>query len=530
MPNFRVLVADQLSDEGIAILKAEPDLAVEVKAGLSPKDLAGIVGPYDAIIVRSATKVTAEVIAKAQRLKVIGRAGVGLDNVDLEAATKRGIICMNVPGGNTLSTAEHTVSLLLAVARKIPQGDASLRRGQWERSKLIGTELFGKTLGVIGLGKIGAEVAKRAQGFGMRVIAHDPFLADDRAQQVEVQLVTLPHVLKEADFISVHVPLTAQTRHLIGAAELAQMKPHAYLINCARGGIVDEAALHQALTAGTLAGAAMDVFEQEPPPADHPLLKLPQVVVTPHLGASTEEAQLNVAIEVAKQVADCLLGRGIRNAANMPSVDAATLAVLQPYLTLGERMGALAAQLLDAQLAEVRITYVGEMTAHNTSPLTLAILKGLLEPVVGENVNYVNASVIAAERGIKIIESKANRLEEFANLIALDIRSDSTSLVVQGTLSPRREPRIVKIDRYAVEAPPSGFMLIIKNHDKPGLIGELGTILGQAKINIAAMTNGREKPGGMAITVLNVDEVIPPEVLVRIKKAQHVIDAKLIKL
>ena len=526
---IKLLVADQLSAEGLKLLEAESGLAVEVKVGLAPKDLAAIVGPYEGLIVRSATKVTAEVIAKADRLKVIGRAGVGLDNVDLDAATKRGIIVMNVPAGNTISAAEHTVSLILSVARRIPAADASMRAGKWERSKFVGTELFGKTLGVVGLGKIGSEVAKRAQAFGMRVIAFDPYLSAELAQRLEIQPAALPDVLKAADFITVHTPLTPQTHHLIGAKELALMKKSAYIINCARGGIIDEAALANAITSGKLAGAGIDVFEDEPIKPENPLLKLPQVVITPHLGASTEEAQLNVAIEIVKQVADCLLGRGIRNAANMPSVDATTLQVLQPYITLGERMGLLAAQLFGGQISEIRTTLVGEVTNHNTAPVTLAILKGILQPMVGENVNYVNASGIAAERGIKLVESKASRMEEYANLIAVEVRSDGKALTVHGTLSARREPRIVKIDRYVVEAVPVGYLLIVKNADRPGLIGNIGTLLGKSNVNIAGMTNGRETQGGDAITVVSVDNAISEPVLAQIKKLPHVIDAKLIK-
>ena len=305
------------------------------------------------------------------------------------------------------------------------------------------------------------------------------------------------------------------------------MKRGVRLINCARGGIIDETALHQAITAGRVAGAAIDVFEEEPP-KNHKLLTLDQVICTPHLGASTEEAQLNVAIEVAKQVADALLGRGIRNAVNMPSVDAQTLKVLQPYIILGERLGSLASQLSGGKTAEVQVTYVGEMTSHDTSAVTLAILKGILTPVVGENVNYVNASLIAAERGVKGVEAKATRMDEFANLLSLDVRSDGNSLTLQGTLSARREPRIVKIDKYFVEAAPEGYLLIIKNQDKPGLIGQLGTLLGEAKINIAGMPNGRDEPGGTAITVVNIDNPVPPKVLEQVKTLRHVLDAKLI--
>ncbi|MBI3010145.1 MAG: phosphoglycerate dehydrogenase, partial [Candidatus Omnitrophica bacterium] len=451
-------------------------------------------------------------------------------NVDAEAATKRGIIVMNVPAGNTISTAEHTVSMILALARRIPQAYASLRSGKWERSKFVGTELFGKTLGIIGLGKIGTEVAKRAQSFGMRVIAFDPFLSTERAQQLEIQLTDLKQVYAEADIITVHTPLTAETRHMIGAKEMASMKPGVRLVNCARGGIIDEEALRAAILSGKVAGAAIDVFEQEPPPKDHALFSLDQVIATPHLGASTEEAQLNVAIEVARQVADALLGRGIRNAVNMPSLDQQTLKVLQPYIILGEKLGSLASQLAGISVAEIRVTYVGEVTSHDTSAVTLAILKGVLEPMVGESVNYVNASLIAAERGVRVIEAKSSRMEEFANLLALEVSNDGTRLSIQGTLSARREPRIVKIDRYLVEAVPTGFMLIIKNQDKPGLIGQLGTLLGESQINIAGMTNGRDEPGGRAITVVNIDQPVPSNVLEKVKKLQHVLDAKLIHL
>ena len=526
---FRVLIADHISEDGIKLLKDEPALKVDVKTGLSPTELAEIIGPYEGLVVRSSTKVTAEVIARADHLKVIGRAGVGLDNVDAGAATKRGIIVMNVPAGNTISTAEHTMSMIMAVARRIPQADASLRSGLWERSKFVGTELFGKTLGIVGLGKIGTEVAKRAQAFGMHVIAYDPFLSSERAQQLEIQLTDLKRLYAEADFITVHTPLTAETRHMIGEREIATMKKGVRLINCARGGILDEDALCKAIVEGWVAGAAIDVFEEEPPKS-HPLLKLEQVVATPHLGASTQEAQLNVAIEVAKQVADALLGRGIRNAVNMPSVDAQTLKVLQPYIVLGERLGSLASQLSGGKVAEVRVTYVGEVTAHDTSAVTLAILKGILAPMVGENVNYVNASLIAAERGVRVVEAKASRMDEFANLLALDVRSDGSTLTLQGTLSARREPRVVMIDRYFVEASPEGYMLILKNQDRPGLIGQLGTLLGESQINIAGMSNGRDKPGGTAITVVNIDNTVPPKVLDKVRKLKYVLDAKLIKL
>ncbi|MBI4355295.1 MAG: phosphoglycerate dehydrogenase, partial [Candidatus Omnitrophica bacterium] len=388
---LKVLVADHLSEEGIAILKGEQQLDVTVQTGLTGTALAQAIRGYDALVVRSSSKVTREVVDAADRLKVIGRAGVGLDNVDVEAASKRGIIVMNVPGGNTISTAEHTFSLLMALSRNIPQADASLRRGAWERSKYTGVELYGKTLGVVGLGKIGTEVAKRALAFGMRVIAHDPYLSLERARQLEIAVVDFEELLRSADYITVHTPMTDETRHLIGTKELQLTKQGVRLINCARGGIIDEQALAEAIKSGHVAGAAIDVFEAEPP-KDHPLLKLPQVVATPHLGASTEEAQVNVAVEIAKQIADALLGRGIRNAINVFSVDAETLRLLEPYIRLGEKLGLLMAQLAPGHIQEIKVTYIGDVTHHETAPITVAIMKGLLTPIVGESVNYVNAS------------------------------------------------------------------------------------------------------------------------------------------
>lgn len=530
MAQIKVLIADHLSEEGIKLLKKETALSVDVQTDLSSKELSRIIKPYEGLIVRSATKVTAEVIAKAEHLRVIGRAGVGVDNIDTVAATKRGIIVMNVPAGNTISTAEHTMSLLLSMARSIPQANISLRAGLWERSKFVGVELFGKTLGIIGLGKIGLEVAKRAQPFGMRVIAFDPFLSKERLEHLDIQMTDLTALYAESDFITVHTPLTAETRHLINSEAIAAMKRGVRLINCARGGIIDEEALHRAIVDGKVAAAALDVYEQEPPSKQHPLAILDSMVCTPHLGASTQEAQLNVAIEVAKQVADALLGRGIRNAVNMPSVDAKMLKILEPYITLGERLGSLASQLIGGGMGEVRVTYVGEITTHETSPVTLAVLKGILSPIVGESVNYVNASMIASERGLKVIEAKASRLDEFATLMMIEVRSNGSSLSIYGTLSARREPRLVKIDRYVVDVSPQGYMLFLKNRDKPGLIGSLGTLLGSSKVNIAGMSNGRDKPGGTALTVISIDDAVPLKVLERVKRLKHVLDVKLIKL
>ncbi len=527
--HFRVLVADALSEEGLKILRAEPRLQVDVKTGLTPAQLIDEIGQYDGLIVRSATKVTAQVLAQAKRLKVVGRAGVGLDNVDADAASKRGIIVMNVPGGNTISTAEHTMSLLLAMARNIPQACADTKAGRWNRTKFMGMELYGKILGIVGLGRIGTEVAKRAHAFGMRIIAHDPYLSLERARQLEISVVTMEALLAQADIITVHTPLSQETKHLIGREQLKLVKPGVRIINCARGGIVEETALAEAITAGRVAGAAVDVFEAEPP-KDSPLLALDQVVVTPHLGASTEEAQVNVAIEMAKQIADALLGRGIRNATNMPSVDGQTLQAIQPYIQLAEKLGMLLAQLADSHVSTVKVTYVGDVTHHETSPITMALLKGLLTPVVGESVNYVNASLIAAERGIKVVEAKSSQSEEFAQLIDVEVQGEKVQVSAQGTLLTKKDPRIVRINRFFVDAAPSGFMLFIDNHDRPGLIGGIGTILGEAGINIAGMTFGRTTPGGDAITVLNVDSPVSKEVLARLKTLPHVVNARLITL
>ena len=526
---YQVLVADALSEEGLQILRAEPQLAVDVKTGMTPAQLVATVGAYDGLIVRSATKVTAEVLAQAKRLKVVGRAGVGLDNIAADAASKRGIIVMNVPGGNTISTAEHTMSLLLAMSRNIPQACADTKSGRWNRGKFMGTELYGKILGIVGLGRIGTEVAKRAHAFGMRIIAHDPYLSLERARQLEVSVVTLEELLRQADFITVHTPLSAETKHLIGREQLQLVKPGVRIINCARGGIVEESALAEAIKEGRVAGAAVDVFETEPP-KDSPLLGLEQVVVTPHLGASTEEAQVNVAIEMAKQMADALLGRGIRNATNMPSVDGQTLQAIQPYIHLAEKLGMLLAQLAESHVSTVKVTYIGDVTHHETSPITMALLKGLLEPMVGETVNYVNASLIAAERGIKVVEAKSSQTEEFAQLIAVEVQGEKVQVSAQGTLLTKKDPRIVRINRFFVDAAPSGYMLFIENQDRPGLIGGIGTILGEAGINIAGMTFGRATPGGDAITVLNVDNPVPKDVLARIKSSTHVVNARLIKL
>jgi len=526
---YKVLVSDSLSEEGLKVLKDEKELQVDVKLKLPAEELKAIIKDYDALVVRSSTKVTKDIIDAASKLKVIGRAGVGLDNVDAEAASKRGIIVMNTPAGNTISTCEQTWSLMLSMSRNVPNANTSLKEGKWDRNKYMGVELYGKTLGIIGLGRIGTEVAKRAMAFGMRVIAYDPFLTVEKANDLGVELVEIKDIVRESDYITVHTPITNETKHLIGEKEFGQMKKGVRLINCARGGIIDEKALASALDSGQVAGAALDVYEDEPP-KDFTIFKNPKLVATPHLGASTEEAQVNVAIEVAKQVADALLGRGCRNAVNVPCVDPEIYKVIRPYVTLAEKMGLVIGQLADGRMQEVKIEYSGEIVQHDLASVTIAFLKGVLTPILQETVNYVNASFIAKERGIKIVETKTSQIEEFANLITIEANTDKSKVVVAGTLSPRKNPRIVKINDFYVEASTVGYLLILVNEDKPGIVGQIGTILGQHKINIAGMTLGRTKAGGRAMTVLNLDEEVPEGVMKEIHSAKHVMEAKLIKL
>ncbi len=527
---IRVLVTDPLSEEGMKLLTVTSQITVDVRPKLAPDQLIGLIGGYDALIVRSATHVTREVVLAANKLKVIGRAGAGLDNIDVEAASKKGIIVMNAAGGNTVSTAEHTMSLLLSLARNIPQATGSLKSGQWNRTKFVGVELSGKYLGIVGLGRIGSEVAKRALAFGMRILVYDPYLSQEKIQELDAHPVKeLGELLSQADFITFHTPLSDETRHLIGAAEFARMKNGVRLVNCARGGIIDEKALAEAIRSGHVAGAALDVFEQEPP-TNQELLSLPQVVVTPHLGASTEEAQRSVATDIAVCVRDFLLGRGVRNAVNFPSVDPEVLALIDPYLRLVEKMGLMQAQMAEGSAQEVRVRYVGEITRLPLTPVTVAFIKGLLTPALQETVNYVNAGVLAKERGIKVIESKATEAQDFANLITTVVETDRGQTEIHGTLFTRTDPRIVRINDFYMDAVPDGSVLVIRNLDKPGMIGRVGSTLGARGINIGWMTFGRKAQGGEAMTVLNVDQPVSPSVLEELKKLPDVLDVKLIKL
>ena len=513
----KVLVSDPIAPEGIEILKRVAD--VDVKTGLPKEELAAIIGDYDALAVRSETKVTAEVIANAKNLKIIGRAGVGVDNIDVEAATKRGILVVNSPEGNTVAAAELTVAMLLALARNIPQADASLRGGEWKRAKYMGSEVYNKTLGVIGLGKIGREVAKRLQSFEMNVLGYDPYLKPEQAEALGIKLVELDTLYKESDYITVHVPKTKETSGMINAEKLALMKPTVRLINVARGGIMDEAAVAEAAKAGRIGGAAIDVYSTEPATKDNPLLAIPNIITTPHLGASTEEAQVNVAIDIAEQIADVLQGKPARAAVNMPSVAADVLARIQPYLTLAEKIGSLHAQLTSSNIEEVEILYAGDFENLPTVHLTRAVLKGLLEPIVPESVNYVNAPGLAASRGIKVTESRTPANDAHSCLLTVRKRGSGHDREICGTVFGPDNIRIVHIDGFRVDIRPSGPMLLTEHTDKPGIIGKVGTILGDAGVNIAGMHVGRQSgEGSPAVMVLKLDAPVPDAVLTQLRQ------------
>jgi len=527
---FKILISDSLSKEAVDILEKEKDLKVDVNTKLTPDELKKVIKDYDGLLVRSSTKVTKDVINAADKLKIVGRAGVGLDNVDVDAASKKGVIVVNTPGGNTISTAEHTFSMMLALSRSIPQADLSMKKGEWERKKFMGVELYGKTLGIVGLGRIGTEVAKRALSFGMKVVAFDPYLSFERAKELGIESVDLASLLKQADYITVHTPLTDDTKHVISDKQFDMMKKGVRILNCARGGIVDEAALIKAIESGKVAGAALDVYEQEPPAKDSKLLKLDKVVLTPHLGASTEEAQVNVAIDIANTVRDILLGRCVRNAVNMPCVDPEVFKVIEPYLKLSEKIGSIITQIVEGHIKKVKIRYVGDILKYELTPFTVSLMKGMLTPILQETVNFVNALVIAKERGITVIESKTAEIQDFASLIVVEVETDKAKSLVAGTLFTKTDLKIVKINEFWVDSVPEGNMLFVFNKDVPGIIGEIGTIFGKNKINIASVSFGRDVKGGNAVSVWNVDSDVPKKVLDDIKKAQNIQEVKLAKL
>ena len=527
---LRVLISDKLSDAGLDLLRKEPTLEVDYRPGIEPDELGEAIRGADALIIRSRTKVTADLLRAADSLRVIGRAGIGVDNVDLAAATERGVIVMNTPEGNAITTAEHAIALMTSLARRIPQATASMRAGRWERERFGGKELFGQVLGVIGLGNIGSIVADRARGLRMRVIAYDPLVSEERAQRLGVELVSLDELLRRSDLITIHVPLTKETRGLIGRDAFAKMKRGGLLINAARGGIVEEGALLEAIESGIVAGAGLDVFEEESARADHPLLARDEVVATPHVGAATAQAQLNVAIAVAEQVRDQLVSGVVRNAVNLPSISAEQLSELRPFILLGEKLGLFAGQRCEGGITEVDVEYAGEVTQLDVQPVTLAILKGLLEPWVGERVNYVNAPHLAQQRGLRVIESKAIEPEDFVSLLTVRVRTKDCESRVSGTLFGRRQPRIVRVDNFLLEAIPEGATLLIQNRDRPGVVGFIGSVLGDAGINISRMQLGLLPDGSEALQLLNVDPAPAREVLDSLRAEPGIDEVHLIDL
>lgn len=527
---FKVLVSDPISDQGLQKLMDADDVVLDKKTGLSEDELAEIIGDYDALLVRSQTKVTPRIIEAAHKLKVIGRAGVGVDNIDLEAATQKGIIVINAPDGNTIATCELTMGMMMALARHIPQAYKKTITGEWDRKSFVGVELRSKVLGVIGMGRIGSEVAKRARAFGMEILGYDPFLTEDRAEKLGVTLATIDQICEQADFITVHTPLTNETRNLISKPQFAKMKKGVRIINCARGGIIDEEALLEAIDAGIVAGAAFDVFVEEPPRPDHPFLNHPKIIVTPHLGASTIEAQENVATDVAEEVLHILRDEPFKNAVNMPPVPANVMAKLQPYFLLGERMGHFLAQMADSAAQEIIVSFSGELTEVDTSPLTRYIVKGVLSHHLGSDVNIINAMHMAKIRDVNIIREKSTASKGFTNLITVTLRSNGQERSIAGTLLNGYGPRIVKIDQYPVDVAPEGNIILVSHNDKPGIVGRLGSVLGDSGTNIATMQVGRKVVGGPAIMVLTVDKPVPPETMQQLSQLPDIAQVKEITL
>ncbi len=530
MSKPKVLVSDPISRRGVDALAEGGLLEVTFQPGLPHEELLRIIPEFSALVVRSQTKVTAEVIAAGVKLRAIGRAGVGVDNVDVAAATRRGIVVMNTPGGNTISTAEHAFSLLVATARKIPQADASMKAGRWDRKSFEGVELHRKTLAVLGMGRIGTEVARRATAFGMQVLAYDPYLSEAKAASLQVELVeNLDDVIPRADFITLHMPLTEETRHMLNADRLGRMKKGVRIVNCARGGLVDEAALLEGLRSGHIAGAALDVYENEPPAADSPLRSEPTLVTTPHLGASTAEAQENVGIEIAETIRAALLEGAIQNAVNAPSVDAKTLALLGPHLRLGESLGRFVSAIAPKRCGTLRVNYSGRARELDTTPVTRAVLRGFLEAVSGDEVNEINAPALAANLGLQVVESRLSDSGEFTDLLEVVAESSTGTASAAGTFFGAK-PRVVKIGSRHIEAQTEGTILLLENHDRPGMVGQIGSLLGRHSINIASMSLSRNEAGGTALTVLNLDSAPSQEVLSELLRDPDIVSARVLAL
>ncbi len=522
---MKVLAADGISPKGISLL--EKDYEVDVKDKISAEELLATIGEYDALLVRSASKVTAEVIGRAKKLKIIGRAGVGVDNIDIPAATAKGIIVINSPGGNTIAATEHTMAMMLALARNIPIANETMQKGEWNRKKYVGVELRGKTLGVIGMGRIGSGVAKRAMAFEMDVIAYDPYINEERAKALGVTVGTLDDVIEKSDFITVHMPLTKETKGMIGADEMKRMKKGVRLVNCARGGIIEEEALAEAVKSGQVAGAAIDVFTSEPVGLDHPLVGVPGIILTPHLGASTVEAQIGVSVDVAEGVKAALSGEPVMTAVNMAPVSREVMRVVSPYLKLAERLGGMVVGLAEGPISSVEVTYKGEITDVSTGLLTTAVTKGLLNPVMESEVNYVNAPSLAKERGIEVSERKVKESKHFESLIQVRVEAGGKELSVAGTLFGT-EARIVRINKFRVDVDPHARILVCPHINRPGIIGRIGTLLGGKGINISGMEVGKLDIEGMNLMVLTVDNDIDEATLGEVKKVDGIKDAKLV--
>jgi len=526
----KVLIADAISQRGVDELSRDGAIEAAVKTGLSEKELVDLIPDFSGLVVRSQTKVTAGVLNAGTKLRVVGRAGVGVDNVDVETATRRGIIVLNAPGGNTISTAEHAFSLLLSAARKIPQADANVRSKNWDKKNFEGVELYNKTLGVIGMGRIGSELSRRAIAFGMRVVAYDPYLSATRARSLQVELVDeLDDLLTSADFISLHTPLTAETRHILDAARLQRTKRGVRIINCARGGLIDENALLKALQDGHVAAAALDVFETEPLPADSPLRGALNLVLTPHLGASTAEAQESVGIEIAHSIRAALLEGTIRNAVNMPSLDAKTLAIIGPHLRFGEKLGRFLSQLASKRVETLNINYSGKVNEVDTTAITRSILKGFLQIAGGNEVNEVNAPSFAKTLGLEVSESRLSAPGDYTDMLELSAAGEGKTVSVGGAFFGVT-PRIISINSRPVEARPHGVVLVLENTDRPGMVGRVGTLLGGHGVNIATMSLSRNQAGGTALTVLNLDTTPSEKLLTEIRASEDIHSAQVIEL
>ncbi|QKY68363.1 phosphoglycerate dehydrogenase [Lentibacillus sp. CBA3610] len=518
---FHILIADPISDEGLDVLYTNENVTVVKDTGLKPDELESRIPEFDALLVRSQTKVTRSIIEKAENLKIIGRAGVGVDNIDLDAATENGIIVVNAPNGNTNSAAEHTMAMIMALSRKIPQAHLALKNGKWERSEHVGVELKNKTLGIVGLGRIGTEVAYRAKGQRMNVIAYDPFLTEEKADTMGIEYGELENVLKEADYITVHTPLMKETRHMIGPEAFDLMKNSVYIINCARGGIIDEDALYDALSSGKVAGAAIDVLEEEPF-QDHKLLELPQVVATPHLGASTVEAQENVAIDVCHDVLRHLTGDMVKNPVNLPAVPSDVLSQIEPYFNLAEKLGMFLIRLTDDVPEEVNIYYSGALSDVKIAPITRNAVKGLLQRHLGSRVNDVNALYLAEKKDISIHENRTSTTKGFTNLMTVEVKTKSGVRSVSGTLLNGLGARIVRVDHYSVDVMPEGHIVIIHHKDLPGVIGKMGSLLAEHDINIATMQVDRSNIGGDAIMILTIDKYAEQQELEALKELEEI--------